>query len=100
MARRQDEDMDGMMTMGVSALEPLYEQRDLRLYTNRIEIDHRSLLGRVKRTDVVYYSDITDAKRVRKQLILGRSLMRALMLDFDTKDHAKLGLEIINAFKE
>lgn len=78
----------------------LYEGDGFRLYDNRIEIDKKGLFGGVKRTDIIYYSDITSAKASKKQLFFTRTGMKTnIILEFKKKEFAQEALNIINSHK-
>ncbi|MBT1175447.1 hypothetical protein JS530_08060 [Bifidobacterium sp. LC6] len=80
--------------------EPLFDGGRFRLYENRVEEDRIGWLGRVKRTDVTYYSDITATRLSGRMLILTRSGLRTnVVLQFKRKEHARLALDIINAHR-
>lgn len=78
----------------------LYDGGGFRLYGNRIEIDRTGFFGGVKRTDIVYYSDITSAMVSCKELFFTRTGLKTnVTLRFKKHEQAQEALDIINGHK-
>jgi hypothetical protein len=86
---------------GLTSEQPLLDCGEMRLYGNRIEMDQKSIFGRVKRVDVVFYSDITSARAKKKELFFTRTGMKTnVILNFKDKKSAASAYEIIMSHKQ
>ncbi|MBW3092628.1 hypothetical protein KIH79_06640 [Bifidobacterium sp. 82T10] len=80
--------------------EVLFDAGNFRLYRNRIEIDRHGLFGRITRTDIIYYNDITGVQATGKTIRLYRSGLKPnITIRLRNKPDAQAALAIINGNK-